>query len=75
MRSPTPGDFSRGLDGLTALIEADGFVAGEELSLADVAVFGQLHRRMAGTNPWLESEVSARPRLVDWVERVDALTG
>jgi len=68
-------DIARGLDQLTVLIEADGFVAGRQISLADIAVFGQLHRRLAGTNPWLEAEVAARSPLADWVARVDQLTG
>ncbi len=67
-------DMRRSLGGLVAFIEADGFVAGPVLSLADCALFGQLHRRLAGTNPWLESEVAARPALRDWLARVDALT-
>lgn len=67
-------DVGRGLDQLVVLVEADGFLAGSQLCLADVAVFGQLHRRLAGTNPWLEEQVAARGPLADWVERVDALT-
>ena len=67
-------DVARGLDQLAVLIEADGFVAGSQLSLADVAVFGQLHRRLAGTNPWLEGQVAARPPLANWLDRVDSLT-
>lgn len=68
------GDVCRGLDGLAALAAADGFVAGDALSLADVALFGQLHRRLAGTNLWLEGEVRARQPLVEWYERVDRAT-
>lgn len=68
-------DIQRGLDGLCAFIEADGFLAGPAPSLADMAVFGQLHRRMAGTNPWLQEQVTMRPALVDWMGRIDALTG
>ena len=68
------GDIARGLDQLAVLIEADGFVAGNQLSLADIALFGQLHRRLAGTNPWLEGEVAARSPLAHWLGRVDQLT-
>jgi glutathione S-transferase len=68
------GDVRRGLDSLAALVEADGFVAGTALSLADLALIGQFERRMSGTNPWMESEIRSRPALTDWLERVDALT-
>jgi len=67
-------DVQRGLNGLSAFIAAEGFLAGSALSLADIAVFGQLHRRMAGTNPWLESEIKMRPQLTQWLTRVDELT-
>jgi glutathione S-transferase len=68
-------DVRRGLDALTCLIEADGYVAGPALSLADVALFGQFHRRMAGTNPWLEAEIEERPAIAEWLPRIDVLTG
>ncbi len=67
-------DVCRGLDALTTFIEADDYVAGPALSLADLALFGQFHRRMAGTNPWLESEVESRPVVADWLQRIDGET-
>jgi glutathione S-transferase len=67
-------DVRRGLDSLASLIEATGWAAGPKLTLADLALFGQLHRRLAGTNPWLEQEFAARPVLVDWLGRVDRAT-
>ena len=33
------------------------------------------NRRLAGTNPWLESEGAARSELARWLQRVDAETG
>lgn len=68
------GDVRRGLDALATFVAADGFAAGPRLSLADCALFGQLRRRLAGTNPWLEGEVAARPVLGDWLGRVDRET-
>ncbi len=56
------------------LIDSDRYVSGPSLSLADIASFGQHYRRMAGTNPWLESEVKKRASLCEWVERVDRET-
>lgn len=67
-------DVRRGLDALVTLLRTDGFVAGTALSLADIAIFAQLHRRSAGTNPWLESELRERPTLKAWLERVDRMT-
>lgn len=67
-------DVRRGLDALLSFVRADGFVAGATLSLADIAIFAQLHRRSAGTNPWLESELSDRPDLWAWMARVNRLT-
>jgi glutathione S-transferase len=64
----------RGLDALGSFVEADGFVAGSALSLADIALFGQFHRRMAGTNPWMESEIGERPAIAEWLRRIDELT-
>jgi glutathione S-transferase len=67
-------DVRRGLDALVSLLGNDRFVAGPALSLADIAIFAQLHRRSAGTNPWLESQLRARPALTGWLQRVDGLT-
>lgn len=69
------GDVCRGLDGLEAFVSGGKFVAGPNLSLADCALFGQFHRRLAGTNPWLESQVAKRPVLRNWLDRVDRTTG
>jgi glutathione S-transferase len=67
-------DVRRGLDALVSLLRKDGFVAGTALSLADIAIFAQLHRRSAGTNPWLESELRSRHVLGAWIDRVDRMT-
>ncbi len=76
-RYPEPkfwAEFRRSLDALVALIEGDGFLAGFEVSLADVAVFAQIHRAVAGADPWYEAEVRERAALGRWLERIDALT-
>lgn len=67
-------DVQRSLDALLTFVRADCFIAGPALSLADIAVFAQMHRRCSGTNPWLESQIKARPELQAWVERVDRFT-
>jgi glutathione S-transferase len=74
-REKVMADVRRGLDALTALVDSAGFAAGPTLTLADLALFGQLHRRMAGTHPWLEQEIAARAPLLAWIDRVDGLTG
>jgi glutathione S-transferase len=68
-------EFRASLDGLVALIERDGFLAGVRFTLADIAVFAHLHRSLAGTDPWYEAEVAARPSLGEWVSRIDGITG
>jgi glutathione S-transferase len=68
-------DVRRGLDALSALVQAEPFAAGPILSLADLALFGQIHRRLAGTHLWFEGEVAARPSIGEWLSRVDRCTG
>jgi glutathione S-transferase len=66
-------DLTRSLDAIAALVARDGFAVGTTLTLADLALFGQLTRYfLSGTQPGLQREIEARPPLVDWVRRVDA---
>jgi glutathione S-transferase len=66
-------DLTRSLDALDAVVAREGFTVGPTLTLADLAVFGQLKRYfLSGTQPDLEREVKARHALLDWVGRVDA---
>lgn len=67
-------DVRRGLDSLVGLLRNEPFFGGPAVSLADIAIFAQLHRRSAGTNPWLESELAARSALLAWMDRVDRAT-
>lgn len=67
-------EFRRSLDGLAALIKRDGFLAGSGITLADLAVFAQIYRAVAGADPWYEAEVAERPVLHHWMERIDAMT-
>jgi glutathione S-transferase len=67
-------DLARSLAGLETLIARDGFTAGSTLSLADLAVFGQLARFLSGTHPWFERDFNRRPQLIDWFRRVDDST-
>ena len=66
-------DLARGLNAMAALVARDGFATGPTLTLADLALFGQLTRYfLSGTQPLLQREIAARPPLVEWVARVDA---
>jgi glutathione S-transferase len=67
-------DLSRSLDALTALIARDGFVAGSRLTLADLAVFGQMARFLSGTHEWFEGDFNRRRALRTWFERIDDST-
>jgi glutathione S-transferase len=66
-------DLARSLDALDALVTRHGFAAGSVLTLADLALWGQMQRYfLSGTQPRYEREVRARKSLIDWFERVDA---
>jgi glutathione S-transferase len=67
-------DLARSLDGLEAMIARDGFTAGSRLTLADLAVFGQMARFLSGTHPWFEGEFNRRRALTGWFKRVDDST-
>lgn len=73
-RAKVVDDIERGLDHLVAYLNVEPFLAGPAPSLADFAVFGQIARRLAGTNPWFESAIELRPALRDWYQRVDDLS-
>lgn len=68
-------DYRRILDFLEARAPHDGFwLGGDAPTVADVAIFGQLH----GLRTFLTSaqgrELALRPALSDWLDRVDAAT-
>jgi glutathione S-transferase len=68
-------DLMRSLDALEAIVARAGFAAGPTLTLADIALFGQIERYfVSGTHPRLEREIHSRRALVDWLHRVDAAT-
>ncbi len=47
---------------------------GAELSVADVALFGQLHSLRTELTVWQRGQVAARPRLTAYLDRVDQAT-
>lgn len=62
------------LDLLDARAPAEGFWCGPKVSVADVALFGQLQSLRCEITPAQRAEVERRPRLVAWLDRVDAAT-
>lgn len=66
--------FEALLDDLDARAPVGGFWLGERLSVADVALFAQVHSLRTPLTPWQRVEVEDRPRLRAWLDRVDAAT-
>jgi glutathione S-transferase len=67
-------EFRRSLQSLNDLIQKGGYLAGPALTLADIAVFAQLHRSTSGADPWYEDEVARFPDIRDWVSRIEKET-
>jgi len=62
------------LDDLEACAPRAGYWLGESPGVADVALFGQLASFRTPLTAWQAAEVAKRPRLDDWLDRVDAAT-
>jgi glutathione S-transferase len=65
--------FQSVLDSLEARAPEEGFWLGT-FSLADVGLFGQLFSLRQDLTPWQSEQISARPRLSRYLDRVDAAT-
>lgn len=65
--------FERLLDQLDARAPSDGYWLGERPSVADVALFGQLHSFRTPLTPGQHAAISARPRLTRWLDRCDRM--
>jgi glutathione S-transferase len=66
--------FASTLDDLEARAPGTGFWLGQAPGVADVAMFAQLGSLRTELTPWQNREIEKRPRLVDWLDRVDAAT-
>jgi glutathione S-transferase len=66
--------FEATLDDLEARAPSTGFWLGRAPGVADVAIFAQLASLRTELTPWQDREIEKRPRLVDWIDRVDAAT-
>jgi glutathione S-transferase len=62
------------LDALEQRAPEGGFWLGDELSTADVSLFGQLDAFRTALTPWQRGEVEQRARLNAWLDRVDSAT-
>lgn len=62
------------LDALERRAPKTGFWLGERLSVADLALFAQLHSLRTPLTPWQFAQVQARTTLDAWLDRVDAAT-
>ena len=68
-------DFRRVLDALEARAPLEGFwVESDAPTVADVAIFGQLHGLRTPLTAAQGRELALRPALTDWLDRVDAAT-
>lgn len=68
-------DFRRVLDALEARAPLEGFwVESDTPTVADVAIFGQLHGLRTPLTAAQGRELALRPALTDWLDRVDAAT-
>jgi glutathione S-transferase len=80
------GDFTRAgleacadrlcrvLDQLDARAPDHGFWLGPHVSVADIGLFAQLHSLRLPSTVWSADELGRRPRLTQWLDRVDAAT-
>jgi glutathione S-transferase len=68
-------DYRRVLDFLEARAPHDGFwLGGDTPTVADVAIFGQLHGLRTPLTAAQGRELVLRPALTDWLDRVDEAT-
>lgn len=69
------GELACRLDELLVWLGDRPFFFAERPSVADLAVFGQLHMLQSGPTPQATALIVARPSLVAYAQRVDAATG
>jgi glutathione S-transferase len=64
-------ELRRVLDALEERAPLGGFWLGERLTVADLGLFAQLQSLRTPLTPWQGREIELRPRLTDWLDRVD----
>jgi glutathione S-transferase len=63
------------LDNLVAILAERPFFYADQLSVADLAIYGQFHMLCCGPTPEAEALLRARPALLEHMQRVAAATG
>lgn len=66
--------FQQHLDLLEGRVPDSGFWVGEQMTVADIGLFGILHCMRSDLSPWQMNEINRHPRMRAWLDRVDALT-
>ena len=66
--------FQQLLNRLEARAPGDGFWLGEEVTVADLALFAPLHLMQSDLTPWQAEQIAARPALAAYLVRVDVAT-
>lgn len=66
--------FSELLDQLEVVAPQKGFWTGNAINVADLAIFAQLQGLRIGLTPWQAEQVEKRPKLTEYLERVDGKT-
>lgn len=67
--------FQEHIDLLEDKAPEHGFWIGEQITVADISLFGSLHCLRSDLSPWQRDEVNRRPKLRAWLDRVDAQSG
>jgi len=61
-------------DSLCVLLGDRPFFFSDQISAADLAIFGQMRTMKSGPTPQCEELISERPRLAEFFRRVDEAT-
>jgi len=69
------GELSGLFDSLCVLLDDRPFFFSDQVSAADLAIFGQMSTMKSGPTPQCEELIAERPLLSEFFKRVDAATG
>jgi glutathione S-transferase len=67
-------NFQEHLDMLEDTAPESDFWLGDEMTVADIGLFGILHCLRSDLSQWQWDEIDRRPRLRGWLDRVDKVT-
>lgn len=68
-------EYGERLDDLVRMLGGRPFFHADRLSVADLAVYGQLHMARSDVSPETRRALAARPALGDYMKRVEQVTG